>query len=194
MAAAPSFKSWHKSSSVTPFPTPPHNWLHLPELPFSLSFLAAIVSPGRRGPVVWSNPSPSSHASAITKGSCLPVVSWVKVTPIFLPSLLFICKITIFAYQVWSWPAVDMQNNSQWPCSTSPIPHGGPTCWGGVSYILYFWDTPSSETCFESFIWGTLAAPITHVLNLTSRRCPSLANQPWIDWKVGAFGSFGLFT
>ena len=49
---------------------------------FFQPFLAAIVNPGRRVPVVWSQSSPSSHAGAVTKGSCLSVISWVKVTPI----------------------------------------------------------------------------------------------------------------
>ena len=32
-----------------------------------------------------SQSSPSSHASAVTSGSCFPVTSWVEVTPIPLP-------------------------------------------------------------------------------------------------------------
>ncbi|KAF6109503.1 hypothetical protein HJG60_010776 [Phyllostomus discolor] len=46
-------------------------------------YWAAIVSPGRHGPVVWSQSSPSSHAGAATGGgSCLPAASWVEITPI----------------------------------------------------------------------------------------------------------------
>ena len=45
-------------------------------------YWAAIVSPGRCGSVVWSQSSPSSYAGSVTRGSCLPVTSWVEVTPI----------------------------------------------------------------------------------------------------------------
>ena len=83
-AAAPGFKSQRQSSSAAPFLTPPiisytcqHSRIFQP-------FLAAIVSPGRCGPVVWSEPSPSSHEGAVTRGSWLPVQSCVKVTPISL--------------------------------------------------------------------------------------------------------------
>ena len=39
-------------------------------------YWAAIVSPGRRGPLAWSQSSPRSPAGAVTRGSCLPVTSW----------------------------------------------------------------------------------------------------------------------
>ena len=45
-------------------------------------FWATIVSRGRHGAVMWSQSSPSSHAGAVTRGSCLLVISWVEVTPI----------------------------------------------------------------------------------------------------------------
>ena len=45
-------------------------------------FWAAIVSPGRHGPMTWSQPSSSSQTGAITRGNCLPVTSLIKVTPI----------------------------------------------------------------------------------------------------------------
>ena len=45
-------------------------------------YWAAIVSLGRCGPMAWSQSSPSSHAGPVTGGSCLPVTSWVEVTPI----------------------------------------------------------------------------------------------------------------
>ena len=47
-------------------------------------YWAAIVSLGTCGPTVWSQSSPSSYAGSITRGSCLPVTSWVEVTPISL--------------------------------------------------------------------------------------------------------------
>ena len=45
-------------------------------------YWAAKVTPGRCGPTVWSQSSPSSYAGSVTRGSCLPVTSWVEVTPI----------------------------------------------------------------------------------------------------------------
>ena len=53
-------------------------------LVFFQLFWAAIVSPGRRGFMAWSQSSPSSHAGAVTKGSCLLVMLWVEVIPISL--------------------------------------------------------------------------------------------------------------
>ena len=44
-------------------------------------YWAAIVSPSRCGPMVWSQSSSSSHTGAVTRGSCFPVTSWVEVTP-----------------------------------------------------------------------------------------------------------------
>ena len=41
-------------------------------------YWAAIVSPGRCGPMAWSQSSPSSHAGPVTRGICLPVTSWVE--------------------------------------------------------------------------------------------------------------------
>ena len=82
MAAVPGFKSQCQSSSAAPIPTPPtisHTCQH--SLFFQL-YWAAIVSPGRCGPMVWSQSSSSSHTGAVTRGSCCPVTSWVEVTPI----------------------------------------------------------------------------------------------------------------
>ena len=45
-------------------------------------YWAAIVSPGRCGPMAWSQSSPSSQAGSVTRGSCFPVTSWVEFTPI----------------------------------------------------------------------------------------------------------------
>ena len=82
MAAAPGFKPQRQSSSVALFQTLP-TLATLASIPvFFQLFWAAIVSPGRRGPVVWSQSSPSSYAGSVTRGSCLPVTSWVEVTPI----------------------------------------------------------------------------------------------------------------
>ena len=45
-------------------------------------YWAAIVSPGRCGPMAWSQSSPSSHAGPVTRGSCFPVPSpWLKAGP-----------------------------------------------------------------------------------------------------------------
>ena len=96
-----------------PFPSEPHGllslWLprlglnpsaHLPLQPhfrlllqsvtpasipiFFQLYWAAILSPGRCGPMAWSQSSPSSNAGPVTRGSCFPVPSWVEVTPISL--------------------------------------------------------------------------------------------------------------
>ena len=45
-------------------------------------YWAAIVSPGRCGPMAWSQSSPSSHAAPVTRESCFPVPSWVEFAPI----------------------------------------------------------------------------------------------------------------
>ena len=60
--------------SVTPASTP---------IFFQL-YWAAIVSPGRCGPMAWSQSSPSSHAGPVTRGSCFPVPSGVEFAPILL--------------------------------------------------------------------------------------------------------------
>ena len=53
-------------------------------------YWAAIVSLGRCGPMAWSQSSPSSHAGAVTRGSCFPVAHlgwnslpspWLKAGP-----------------------------------------------------------------------------------------------------------------
>ena len=84
MAAGPRFKSQCPSSFAAPFPTPPtvsYTCQHPRILP---AYWAAIVSLGRCGPMAWSQSSPSSHAGAVTRGSCFPVPPWVEVTPISL--------------------------------------------------------------------------------------------------------------
>ena len=75
MAAEPEFKSQHQSSSAAPFPTPPT---------IGCSCQHSIGSPGRCGPAVWSQSSPSSYAGTVTRGSCIPVTSWIEITPISL--------------------------------------------------------------------------------------------------------------
>ena len=86
--------SWPTSKSpFTPF-LPAASLLHsskllressalLLHLAFQLDW-AATVNPGRCGPMAWSQSSPSSHVGAVTRGSCLPVTSWVEVTSISL--------------------------------------------------------------------------------------------------------------
>ena len=73
-------------SSVTNLPLHPHfpqsaTPVSTPTFFFQL-FWASIVSPDRHGPVAWSQPSTSSQAGAKARGSCLPVTSWMEVTPI----------------------------------------------------------------------------------------------------------------
>ena len=86
MAASPWFKSHHQSSSAAPFPTPPTISYTCQHTLFFKLYWAAIVSPGRCGPMAWSQSSPSSHAGPVTRGSCLPVTSWVEITPIPPPT------------------------------------------------------------------------------------------------------------
>ena len=80
-AAAPGFKSQDQSSSAAPFLTPPTISYTCQHSVYFQHYWAAIVSLGRCGPMAWSQSSPSSHPGTITRGSCLPVTSWVKVTP-----------------------------------------------------------------------------------------------------------------
>ena len=87
-AAMPGFKSQHQSPSAAPFPTPPTISYTCQHSLFFQLYWAAIVSPGRCGPMAWSQSSPSSHAGAVTRGSCFPVTSWVEVTPIPLTQSL----------------------------------------------------------------------------------------------------------
>ena len=82
MAAVPGFKSQCQSSSAAPFLIPPTISYTCQHSLFFQLYWAAIVSPGRCGPMAWSQSSPSSHTGTVTRGSCLPVTSWVEVTPI----------------------------------------------------------------------------------------------------------------
>ena len=75
-------------NSSTSLPLQPHFSL-LPQLAIHVSILvffqlfwAAIVNPGRCGPVAWSQSSPTSYTGSVTRGNCLPVTSLVEVTPI----------------------------------------------------------------------------------------------------------------
>ena len=71
---------------------PPHpHFLLLPQsatpasIPVFLQLSwAGIVTLGMLGPVVWSEPSSSSQAGAVTRESCLPVTFGVKITLISL--------------------------------------------------------------------------------------------------------------
>ena len=84
MAAAPGFKSQCQSSSTAPFLTPPTIGYTFQHSLFFQLYWAAIVCPGRRGPMAWSQSSPSSQPAAVTRGNCFPVTYWVEVTPISL--------------------------------------------------------------------------------------------------------------
>ena len=83
-----------------------HNLLHQLALPYFLPFLAAIVSLGSHGPVVWSEPSPSSHIGAVTWGAASQLHHGSKSLPSPWPKqtiehyyeaslLLLICKVTL---------------------------------------------------------------------------------------------------
>ena len=69
---------------------------------------------------------------------------------------------------------VDMQNNSQWPCSMCPIPQ--PDLWGwGYSIFL---DIPSSRPRYKSPLWGEAWCTPLH---LGFPGCP-LAS--WLAWEL----------
>ena len=82
MAAEPGFKSQRQSSSAAHFRLLPQSVTPATIPVFFQFYWAAIISLGRCGPIVWSQSSPSSHTGAATRGRCLPVASWVEVTPI----------------------------------------------------------------------------------------------------------------
>ena len=76
-----------RTSWSSPFPSEPHSPPTIrytcQHSPFFQLYWAAIVSPGRCGPVAWSQSSPSSQAVTVRGGgSCLPVAPRVEVTPI----------------------------------------------------------------------------------------------------------------
>ena len=88
MAAEPGFKSPRQSSSAAPFLTPPTISYTCQHSLFFQLYWAAIVSPGRHGPMTWSQSSPSSHAGSVTRGNFFPVPSWVEVTPTPLAQIM----------------------------------------------------------------------------------------------------------
>ncbi|KAF6090830.1 hypothetical protein HJG60_012212 [Phyllostomus discolor] len=76
---------WLLSLGLNPrasLPLQPHFRLLLQSVtPASIPVLfqvhwAAIMNLGRGGPMLWSQSSPSSHAGAVTRGTCPPVTSW----------------------------------------------------------------------------------------------------------------------
>ena len=76
MAAEPGSKSQRQSSFAAPFLIPPTiSYTCQHSCIFFQLYWAAIVSPGRCGPMAWSQSSPSSHAGPVTRGSCFPVPS-----------------------------------------------------------------------------------------------------------------------
>ena len=82
LAAAPGFKSLCQSSSAAPFPTPPtisYTCQHSHILP---ALLGCYSKSGQVWPPGKSQSSASFNAGTIPRGSCLPVTSWVEVTPI----------------------------------------------------------------------------------------------------------------
>ena len=84
MAATPGFKSLGQSFPAAPFLTPPiisYTCQHSGILP---ALLGCQSKSGQACPhgVEPVQSSPSSHAGAVTRGSCFPVTSWVEVTSI----------------------------------------------------------------------------------------------------------------
>ena len=72
MAAMPRFKSQCQSSSAAPFLTPPTISYTCQHSLFFQLYWAAIVSPGRCGPMAWSQSSPSSHTGLCNQWELLP--------------------------------------------------------------------------------------------------------------------------
>ena len=101
-----SFKSQPGTSSSTPFPTSARIGYTCQHSRSFQPFRAAVVSLGRRGPMIWSGPLPGSCASAITWG-CLPAALWIRVTPISrAPIACGLC--TLYALPVfWVDPVLD---------------------------------------------------------------------------------------
>ena len=82
MAARPGFKSQHPSSSAAPFPTPPtisYTCQHSHTFP---ALLGCHSKSGQAWPHDMEPIISNSPAGTVTRGSCLPVTSWVEVTPI----------------------------------------------------------------------------------------------------------------
>ena len=82
MAAGPRFKSQFPSSFAAHFQLLLQSVTPASIRVFFRLYCSAIVSPGRCGPMAWSQSSPSSHAGPVTRGSCFPVPSWVEFAPI----------------------------------------------------------------------------------------------------------------
>ena len=82
MAAGPRFKSQHPSSFAAHFRLLLQSATSASIPVFFQLYWAAIVSLGRCGPMAWSQSSPSSPTSPVTRGNCFPVPSWVEFGPI----------------------------------------------------------------------------------------------------------------
>ena len=108
--------------------------------------------------MAWNEPPPSSHAGAVTRGSCLPATPRVKVTPISLVSLLLIMQknFLYIRYERGQLLICEITLNGPVPCLPSSMVA---RLIGGWGSILYFLDTLSSGSCFRPFIWGALAVP-----------------------------------
>ena len=94
---SPKHPAWLACLGLNPSANLPllHHFQFLPQLAtaamipiFFQLYWAAIVSLGRCGPVVCSQSSPSCSTGSVIRGSCLPVTSWVEVTPIPLTQSL----------------------------------------------------------------------------------------------------------
>ena len=98
LVAACLFKSQPGTSSVTPSPTPPTMGY-----PCKHSCILCLFCLPQLVQEAWLQGVEQTTSKLLcrccSKRSCLPVKSWVKVTPISLATLLMICKITAFAYR-----------------------------------------------------------------------------------------------
>ena len=105
------FKSQQRSSSITPFLTPP-TLGHICPSPYLLSFSAAIVSLCRHGAVIQELPPSLSHWGSKPLQPYQDLESH--------PSPWCQCGRHSYFTLLQHWPSpLNMQSASQWPCSTS---------------------------------------------------------------------------
>ena len=93
-------------------------------------FWPAIISPGKCGPMAWSQSSPSSHTGTVTRGvasqlcngSKLLPSPWLKAWPQLFSISMKPVKSYRYVKRLCLRLVAKLQNSSQWPCSMCPIP------------------------------------------------------------------------
>ena len=181
-AAAPGFKSRHKSPCATPFLTPPTIGCTCQHPTYFQSFLANIVSPSRCGPTAQSKPSPSSCSGAITRGTAsqfchrsksLPS-PWLQAWPQLFNKSTKLASCYRYVKELF----LHIRNVggqllickiTQWPCSLCPISQSG-LVGVGISCICIFPRHPKVWTLFQILHLGVPGysplqlGKITHLL------------------------------